>query len=296
VVTEERRMRYDNIPANHYWERLNALFFIAHPFRLPTIGWMSDIHAYTREKLQAYIAKFYTPDNALLVLVGKIDPKQARNQIQRYFGPIKRAAVPKQEIVTREPEPIGQTRFTGYDQAQPRFDMLFHTPGYPNDSLYALDIIETMLSGRSGRLYRRLVIQEKICTGAGAENEIRLHNGLFHVWATFKEGTDVSKVERMINEELTRISKEVPEHFEMVRSQNTIRMDFINDCQNLESLSDRLAWFFRLGNYQDLLTYPGKIAAIKPDFVKASGLRYLNPQNATIGQMLMKSTAADSAK
>ena len=296
VVAEERRMRYDNQPLGKYWERLNALFYIAHPYRLPTIGWASDIQAYTRRKLEKHVKRFYTPDNALIVMVGNVEPKNARREIDRYFGSIPRAKVPKEEVVTREPEPVGSTRFTMRDDGEPRLDMIFHTPGYPHDDIYKLDIIEGIFSGRSGRLYRRLVDREGLCTDAGAGNNIRLHNGEFHIWAELKNDTDPEKVEAIIREELKKISGKRPTEKEIMRISNEIRMSFISQLKSLEGLSDRLAWFERLRSWKDLLVYPEMIAAVKPDEIPRIASAYLNPDLATIGLLLPKKKAAAAVK
>ncbi|MBD3420932.1 MAG: insulinase family protein [Chitinivibrionales bacterium] len=288
VVTEERHMRYENQPRNRYFERLFGLYYLAHPYRLPTIGWMSDIRNYTREKMYAHINKYYTPDNALLVLVGAVDPVRAKKDIARYFGSIPPADEPKREVVTREPAAIGERRFIVHDEAEPRIDLLFHTPGYPHDDLYRLDVLEGILSGRSGRLYKRLVTEEQLCTNAGAGNAFRLHDGYFHVWATLKEGTDPHRVEKIIAEELQLLSAEPPHADEMERNKNSIRMSFTTGLQSLEGISDRLAWFERLGAWQDLLTYPEKIAEVNPNEIPAIAKKYFNPRIKTIGMLLKK--------
>ena len=283
VVAEERRMRYENKPIGKYWEQLNAHFYLAHPYRLPTIGWMSDIDAYTRKKLEEHVKRFYTPDNALIVLVGNIVPGEALKKIRQYFGTIPRAVVPKQEVVTREPQPAGQTRFIVREDAEPRIDMVFHTPGYPDSALYKLDIVEGIFSGRSGRLYRRLVDKEGLCTDAGAENNIRLHNGEFVIWAELKQTTDPQKVERIILEELDKVKKAPPTPKEIMRITNDIRMSFVSGLKSLEGLSDRLAWFERLHSWKDLVTYPSIIASVKSADIPGVATQYLDADFATIG-------------
>lgn len=286
VVTEERRMRYDNKPIGRYWERLNALFYVAHPYRLPTIGWISDIRSYTRSKMENHVRRFYTPDNALIVLVGNVDPAAAKKNIERYFGNIPRATIPKEEVVTREPEPIGTTRFTMHADAEPRVDILFHIPGYPDSALYKLDIIEGIFSGRSGRLYRRLVDKERLCTDAGASNSVRLDNGDFHIWAELKNTTDPARVEKIVYEELAKISSERPTKKEIMRIANEIRMSFVSGLKSQEGLSDRLAWYERLRSWKDLLAYPAMIESVKPDEIPLVAKKYLQPELATVGQLL----------
>jgi predicted Zn-dependent peptidase len=283
VVTEERKMRYENRSVNKYFERLFAHFYIAHPYRIPTIGWMSDIRAYTRQKLRNHVNRFYTPDNALVVLVGNIDSSAAVSEIRRYFGDIPRAETPKQEVVTREPAPAGETRFIMNDNAEPRIDLFFHTPGYPHDDLYRLDIVEKILSGRSGRLYQRLVNEMQLCTNAGAGNAFRLHDGYFHVWATLKDTADPGTVESVLVDEVKRLGAEPPKRHEILRVKNEIRMSFVTGLKSLEGISDRLAWFERLRSWKDLFSYPEEIDAVQRDSIPATVTKYLDPNVKTIG-------------
>jgi predicted Zn-dependent peptidase len=173
-----------------------------------------------------------------------------------------------------------------HEQGKPRIDILFHTPGYPNDDLYKLDIVEGIFSGRSGRLYRRLVDKEGLCTNAGAQNNFRIQDGEFHVWAELKNDADPEKVEQIILEELRKIANEKPSGKEMMRITNGIRMSFVSGLKSLEGISDRLAYFERLRSWKDLLTYPEKIAVLKPDEIPAAAKKWLDPEKMTIGQLL----------
>ncbi|MBN1982164.1 MAG: insulinase family protein [Chitinivibrionales bacterium] len=286
VVIEERHMRYENRPLGKYYEKLFELFYTAHPYRNPTIGWMSDLYTHTRVKLMDFVNKYYTPDNALIVLVGNISKEKGEKLLHTYFGGIPRAKTPKQEVTTRESAPIGQTRFTMHENAQPRIDLLFHTPGYPNDDLYNLDVVEGLLSGRSGRLYRRLVTQEKLCTDAGAQNVFRLHDSYFSIYATLKNDANPVDVERCIYEEIRKLTDKAPTENEMERIKNTIRMNFVSQLQSLEGLSDQLAWFDRLRNWKDLFEYPIKINQVIPESIRATVKKYLVQETQTIGQLL----------
>ncbi len=289
VVMEERRMRYDNRPLNRYWERLNALFYVAHPYRQPVIGWESDIKAFTTKKLMEHINQYYTPDNALIVLVGNVNPEQALQDIQKYFGQIPPAKKKQPQVVTREPAPIGETRFTVEADVEPRVDVIFHTPGFPDNELYALDIVEGILSGRTGRLYKRLVDEEKLCTATDASNDFQLHAGNFHISAQLKSGVDHKKVEAIIKEELEKVYKEPPSEQEMLRIKNEIRMSFAEGLKSLEGLSDRLAWFERLGSWKYLLEYPDKINSIDKKTIPQIAAKYLKPELATWGAIVQKS-------
>jgi predicted Zn-dependent peptidase len=288
VVTEERRMRYDNRPVNRYWERLNSLFYVAHPYRQPVIGWESDIRAFTTDKMKTHISRFYTPDNAILILAGNIDPVKAMTDIESYFGGIKRSARKRREVVTREPAAFGDTRFTVAEDVEPRLDVLFQTPGYPHDDLYRLDVVEGILSDRSGRLYKRLVDKEQLCTDAGASNNVRLHNGYFHIYASLKKETDPARVEAIIREELENLKKEKPADREMARVVNGMRMSFATGLKSLEGISDRLAGFHRLGLWQAMFYYPERVASVKAESIPEAVGTYLKPDLATWGFIVPK--------
>jgi len=288
VVLEELRMRYENQPGNRFYEFLNSLFYIANPYRLPTIGWKSDIQNYTIQDLSNHVKQFYTPDNAVIVLVGNVSPKKAIADINKYFSAIPRAAKPKPEVVTREPAPIGETKFTVYDDAEPRIDIMFHTPGFYNEDLYKLEVLESLLSGRSGRLFDRLVNREDLCTDADASNSIRINDGYFEISATMKKGVDPQKVEQIIKDELASLAKTPPSAREMERIKNSIRMSFVSNLKSLEGISDRLAYFERLGTWKYMLSYPDKIAAVKASDIPGIVNSYFDFSKATIGILLQK--------
>jgi predicted Zn-dependent peptidase len=209
--------------------------------------------------------------------------------INRYFGGISRGKADVDEVVTREPPPVGETRFTVREDIEPRIDAMFQTPGYPHDDLYALDIIEGALSGRSGRLYRRLVDKEGLCTNAGASNVSRPHNGYFHVYAVLKSGADPAKVEAIIREEIGKLAAEAPTDREIARVSNGIRMSFAEGLTSLEGISDRLAGFERLGSWRDMFEYPQKIASVGKGSIPAVAGAYLKPDMATWGFIVPKS-------
>jgi predicted Zn-dependent peptidase len=288
VVLEERRMRYENRPLGRFYELLNAHFYVAHPYRLPTIGWKSDIENYTIQDLKAHVKKFYTPDNAVIVLVGNVAPQKAIKDIKRYFEHIPRAVNHKPEIVTREPETSAETRITVYDNTQPMIFILFKTPGYKHEDLYKLDVIESVLSGVSGRLYERLVKKEELCINAEAENALRLHNGYFEISASLKNDTDPIKVEKIIKEEITNLSQNPPQPWEMERIKNSIKTSFIFKLRNLEGLSDQLAYFERINSWKDLIEYPEKISSVKREDIPEIVKKYFDFNKATIGLLLQK--------
>ena len=274
VVAEERRMRYDNQPVNTYFENLMSHFYTVHPYRIPTIGYMSDILSYSRKRMDEHVRRYYTPDNAMIVIAGNIDFEAEKIKIKEYFGGIARAAEPRPQVVTREPEPAGEVRFSMKADAEPRIDIMFHVPGYPNEDLFALDVVEGLLDGRNGRLYKRLVEEDKLCTDAGAGNTFRLHNGFFIVSATLRNGVSVSAVEDAIFDEIEKLKKNLPDDSEMERVKNSIRFTYYYRLKSLEGISDQIARFEALGSWKDYSTYTDKILSVNKTSVRDMALKY----------------------
>lgn len=294
VVSEERRMRYENKPKNRYNLLLQSVFYTASPYRLPTIGWESDIQNYTRSKLTEHIKKYYRPDNAVVILAGNIDSTSAKTLIGKYFSHIKRPNKPLPRVVTTEPAPMGEKRFTVYAQSTPRVDIIYPTTKAFSEDLYKLDVIESILSGRSGRLYKRLVDDEKLCSSISAGNRWRKDKGMFYVSAQLTELADPKIVEKIILEEIEKLSKEEPTTEELERTINSIRFYFVSQLQKLESISDNVAYFENLGDWREIYNYEDKIAAVKTtsDVVK----KYLNPRYKTVGTLLTETKETSNEK
>ncbi|MCL1945695.1 MAG: insulinase family protein [Chitinivibrionia bacterium] len=285
VVYEERRMRYENRPVNNYRLILESMFYSAHPYRNPTIGWASDIENYSTAALKSHIEKYYRPDNAIIVLAGNITPKAASQLANKYFAQIKNPKTEVDFVKTREPKPIGEKRFIVREKnAEPQIDIWFHTSGYPDSSLFALEIIENMLSGNSGILYKRLVEEEKLCTSVGAANFWRHHNGKFAIYAVLKKDISHEKVEKIILEEIEKLTKEEPKSDELLRVKNTLKRQHLEKFKNLEGFSDELAFFAKFGDWRGLFEYQDKIIEIKStaNIVK----KYLDPNFRTVGWLV----------
>ena len=282
VVAEERKMVVENRPLSRYFEILETVFHSAHPYKNPVIGWASDIENFSVAALQNHIARFYRPDNALIVLAGNITPQAASALINKYFAQIPSPAEPLEPVHTREPAPIGEKRFiVRENNAEPRVDIMFHIPGFPDTALFALEIIENMLSGNSGILYRRLVEKEGLAVRVSAMNFWRHHNGRFAISAVLRAGADHKRVEEIILEEIEKLTRLDPSPTELLRVQNTILRSHLEKFRDMERFSDELAFFQRFGDWRVLFEYPQRIAEITStkDIVK----RYLNPNYRVVG-------------
>ena len=295
VVMEERRMRVEDRPTGRYWESLIGLFYEAHPYRFPTIGYPSDIRHLTRAQAEEHYRRYYKPNNAILVLAGDIDTTAALRDIRRYF-----AAIPRGDdfppVVTEEPAQAGEKRLTVHrGDTPPRFDLLFHTPGYPNDDLYALDVLEGVLSGKSGRLEKKLVQELKLATSASAGNSVDKYTSSFQVSVDLDGNPPMPAVETAVWGVLEDLTKNPVSERELQRARNQVAARSVRAVEDMEGLADELASWEMRGNWQDINRFPEAVQKVTAEQVRAVAAKYFLRDAATIG-VIVPSPAAGKKK
>ena len=293
VVMEERRMRVEDSPLGRYWESLMGVFYEAHPYRFPTIGYPSDIRYLTKREAEDHYRRYYKPNNAILVLAGDVDTSWALNQIKRYFGPI-----PHGEefppVVTEEPAPAGEKRLTVHrEDAQPRLDILFHTPGFPNDDLYAMDIVEGVLSGKSGRLYKKLVKDLKIAVSASAGNDVDKYTSNFQVSVELDGAPPLDKVEKAVWEVLDDMTKNPISDRELQRARNQVAARSVRAVEDLNGLATELAYWEMRGGWDNINRFPEAVQKVTAEQVRQACARYFLRDASTVGAVLPKTGGAE---
>ena len=166
VVIEERHMRTDDNPRGTFAEEFNAIAFKSHPYHNPTVGWISDIRAITRDQAYRYYKTYYVPNNATLVLVGDFDTAKIMKLVSKYYGPIPKGK-PVPPVVSVE-EPQNDRRVLTYkrpDLKMPIFQMAFHTPAFGNPDCAPLTIAAKILAGGRFSRLKKVLTQQKIGPG-----------------------------------------------------------------------------------------------------------------------------------
>lgn len=286
VVREERRMRIENRPEGRYWETLEAMFWGAHPYGIPTIGWPSDIENYTRQQIEQHYHEYYAPRNAILTLAGDITPDSAFALAARYFGPItKGAAFP--EVRTRDPEPVGQKRFVSIrDNARPSIDILFPTPAIQDPDLPALEIVEGVLSGASGRLEPVLVDSLRLATDAGGGNHARPYASLFEVSATPAPGADPERIEALLWDAVAKLRDSLVSERELERVRNRVIASRVAGLRDMADIAQTLGYMEIYGDWRLISTYSEAVRKVTAEQVREAARRWLLPERATVGWLL----------
>jgi zinc protease len=212
VVMEERRLRTEDRPRALLYERLMAAAFVAHPYRNPVIGWMSDLQNMRAEDAQAFYGQWYAPNNALLVVVGDVAPEEVFALAQEHFGAIPFRALPARRPQD-EPPQLGLRRLSVKAPAElPYVLMAFRTPKLADPERdwepHALEVLANVLSGHpAARLPRALVLTERLANSASASYDgIGRGPAVFYLDGVPAAGRTVEELERALRREVQRIA------------------------------------------------------------------------------------------
>jgi len=211
VVLNERRQNYENRPYGLApMALLAALFPAEHSYHWATIGEVADLHAVTLDQVHAFFRRYYHPANASLSLAGDFDPDDALALVDRYFGSIEPAErVPPIRETAALP---GQTRIFFEDRVElPRLHIAWLTPHMFGDGDADLDLAADLLAnGKTSRLYKRLVFEERLATDVSATQNSREMAGYMQLTATASPGHSLAELERAILEEVAKLGAEGP--------------------------------------------------------------------------------------
>src|SRR2546429_1627674 len=234
VVQNERRQSYENRPYGLAEENiLERLSPTNHPHDGRGIGSRADLRAATREDVRQFFQTYYTPNNATLAIGGDIPAGDARQLAERYFGD-----TPRGPAVTRTPPPRVSVAGVGAvleDRVQvPRVYDAWHTVKAFSADDATLDVLANVLAGgRSSRLYRRLVYERQVATDVVAFQDGSRIDGKFEVYATARPGHDLGELQRVIDEELQKLTDQGPTPREVERGQNTFEAQFLSRMERV---------------------------------------------------------------
>ena len=243
VVMNERRQRIDNQPYGRALERMNELLFPApHPYHWPVIGYMEDIAAATLEEVADFFRTWYAPNNAVLTVAGDVDPRQALERIEHWFGDLPAGPAPP-EISPQLPPLGGEQRAVLSDDVRlPRIYLGFRAPRYGEDGWYAADLLATIwATGKSSTLYRELVYHRQMAQDVSSWVLPTEEAALLGVIATARPGVDVAELEKALLAELEAFTEREPAAEEMERARNRLLTDHFNDLQKLDRRADLLS-------------------------------------------------------
>lgn len=234
VVQNEKRQG-ENQPYGVVRQLLAEYTYPAgHPYSWTTIGSMEDLNAASLEDVKEWFRTYYGPNNAVLVIAGDINGAEVKAKVEKYFGDIP-PGPPIVKQTTYIAKMTGERRAWAQDRVpQARLYMVWNVPPLTDPEADLLDLVASVLStGKTSRLYKRLVYDEQIATDVFASVWGKELGSQFMIVATAKPGGDLAQVERAIREELGKLLAEGPSKEEVERAQLTFRADFLRGIERV---------------------------------------------------------------
>jgi predicted Zn-dependent peptidase len=285
VVKEEKRLRFDNQPYGSLIAEVKKNMFKVHPYRWAPIGSMEHLDAATLAEFQAFNKKFYTPNNAVLVVAGQLDIPQTKAWIQKYFGPIPRGEkVTKQTFVE---EPITETIRAKYEDPNIQKPMVvasYRTPSMKTRDARVLDMISTILSdGKSSRLYKKIVDDKKMALQVGAFNYSQEDYGQYILYGMPQGDATSEDLVREIDEEIVKLQNELISEKDFQKLQNIYENNYVNSNSSVEGVAENLASFYLLHGDVNLINTEIEIyRSITREEIRNIAKKYLNPNQRLI--------------
>jgi zinc protease len=276
VILEERRTRSEDDPLGALVELFRAVAFLAHPYRLPTVGFAADIERITAADLRAWYDAYYRPNNALLVVVGAFDAGDLLERIRARFGDVPRGLDPPRVAVV-EPEPRGERRVWLRRAAElPVVVVGYPVPNHRSSDAFALEVLSTVLSGgRTSRLHRRLVQAERLALEAdGDYARLALDPDAFTFQVTLMPGRPVEEAERALDGEIERLRTELVTDEELERAKNQLEAAFLFGQDSVHGRAAALARHELAGGWRLRDAYLAGVRAVTAEDLRRVAQRY----------------------
>jgi zinc protease len=242
VVMNERRQRYENQPYGMAWENVFAnLYDKDHPYHWPTIGWMKDIEEFKLEDVIDFFERYYSPQNASLVIAGDIKIDGTKALVEKYFADIPN----RKSFLTPQPQKVllEENKFVELkdDVQLPRIYLAWHSDKLYGEDDAKLDVLSDVLSGsKNSRLYKSLVFDKQIAQDVFSFQYSAKINGSFLIVATAKPDVQLETLKENIFSEIDKLIKDGVAEKEISRSKNGIKSSFIFSLQNIETFANHL--------------------------------------------------------
>jgi len=302
VVLEERRSRVDSEPGSRLREAMNAITFVNHPYGSPVIGWQSEIEALNKDSALAFYDRFYTPNNAVVVIAGDVDVDTVRQLAAETYGKVERRAEPGERIRPVEPPLSGERRIAVSDP-RVRQESISQTWVVPSQSTgtgrtpEALDVLAYILGeGQSSRLHKSLVLDQEAAIGAGAYYQSRaLDNSRFGLYAAPRPGRTLAEMERLIAEELNKLLETGVSEEEVDRAKNSMIASAIYAQDSQSGLARLFGGALTSGqSIEDVQSWPAQVSAVTPEDVLEAARTYLTG-TPVIGELRIESRTEPEA-
>ncbi len=294
VVLEEQNMRIANNPNSRLAEQMDAALYLNHPYGRPVIGWRPEIESLDRDDALAFYRRFYTPNNAIVVVAGDVTSEEVKADAEETYGEI----APRADIAPRrrprEPlqEALRTVTLADARVEQPSVNRYYLAPAQttakPGES-EALEVLAHILgSGVNSRLYRSLVVDQRVALNAGAYySGTALDYGKFGVYGSPQSGKTLHDVEAAIDAVLAEVSEHGITADELDLAKNRLIADAVYAQDNQATLARWYGAALATGETVDMVRdWPDAIRAVTADAVRDAARTWLNRQASVTGYLV----------
>jgi zinc protease len=288
----------ENDPDQLLDTEVTAAALKVHPYRHPTIGWLSDLKTMTREQLYQHYRRFYVPNNATLVIVGDVATDEALRQVEQRFGGIA-AGEPPMRIHREEPEQPGERRVSIRKEGTTAYlKLAYRAPAFDHPDFFPMLILDAVLTGakglnlwasfrtsppqRSTRLYRALVDRALASAVSGAIVPTR-DPFLYTISVTVNERATLRDAEEAALDAVAEVRDRGVSEGELVKAANQLRARLVFDDDSVTHIAHQLGYFDTIGGAQRYEAVLPGIRGVTLEDVGRVARRYLDPSTRTVG-------------
>jgi predicted Zn-dependent peptidase len=288
VVMEERRMRTDSDPTGRLVEQFLGTAFAANPYHRPTIGYPSDLQSFSATDAENFFHRYYVPSNMVIALVGDLDPNTVMPIVEKYFGQLPTNPKPT-ELTTVEPPQNSVREVKMNDMAQPIYVEGYHRPSYldPDDAVYDA-ITDIMSNGRTSRMYRSLVRDQKIAAAAAGFSGFpgTKYAHLFAFYGVPLPGHTNAAMQKAIQEQIQKLKTEDVSDEELQMFKTRTKADLIRGLASNQGLAQQLAIYqTRYGDWRELFRYLEKVDKVQKADIRRVANKVFTDSNRTVGSI-----------
>jgi zinc protease len=294
VILEERRMRTDNDPGAQLAEAVGAALFQNSHYGIPVIGWAHEMAALTREDAIAWYDRYYTPNNAILIVAGDVTEDEVRKLAEDTYGKVRRRAEPPPRIRPKEPPPLAARTVTFADPrvTQPVLSRTYLVPSYGSADkgvAEAIDLLAEILGGGStSRLYKQLVVEKGVATAAGAYYRgVALDDTRFALYGVPRGDMSLDKLGDAINGVVTDLIDKGVTADELAAAKRRITAGALYAQDSHATLANVFGQALCTGQtVEDVQTWLARIDAVTADQVVAAAKQYLDLRRSVTGYLV----------
>ncbi len=304
VVLEEFNMRVGNSPDARLGEQVAAALYLNHPYGRPVIGWKHEIEKLNRGDALAFYRRFYTPNNAILVVAGDVTSDEVKKLAEATYGKVPRRSEPGPRLRPQEPDPSAVRHVVLADArvAQPSLQRAYLVPSEHSTKLHepeALDLLAHILgSGQNSRLYRALVEEQHVATNVGADySGTAVDATRFSIYATPRPGTSLSDLDAAIDGVIAGVVAQGVSTEELERAKTRMIADSVYARDNQATMARWYGSALASGFTVEQVTgWPDRIRAVPAEAVQEAARNWLQPQRSVTGYLVKEWPKLESRK